>query len=76
MKMMLELESTERIERTIVSPVIIRGRTSADIEDLRSLRDAGTDTYLHARAFGMSLSIGTELTSFGRLAMMKARSDG
>lgn len=76
MKMMLELESTERIERTIVSPVIIRGRISAEIEDMRSLRDAGTDTYLHAKAFGMSLSIGTELTSFGRLAMMKARSDG
>ena len=76
MKMMLELESTERIERTIVSPVIIRGRTSADIEDLRSLRSAGSDTYFHAKAFGMSLSIGTELTSFGRVAMMKARSDG
>ncbi|NNH83560.1 hypothetical protein HLH89_21360 [Rhizobium laguerreae] len=74
--MMLELETTQRIERTIVSPVIIRGRTSASIDDLRSLRAAGAATYRHAKVFGLSLSIGAELTDFSRLAMKKARNDG
>lgn len=73
--MVYELESSGQIASTILSPVIIRGHIEADIEDLRSLRDARI-SYLHAKARGMTLSLGADLTAFGRVAMAKARAHG
>ncbi|MES0881807.1 hypothetical protein [Roseibium sp. SCP14] len=72
--MVQELEKNGQIKNLILSPVIIRGEVEADLEDLRSLRDA-TVSYLHAKARGMTLSLGAELTALGRTAMAKARAD-
>jgi hypothetical protein len=75
MEMAIELETTNRVSNTVVSPVIVRGTVTADLEDLKSLRSA-KESYSHAKARGMTLSIGTELTAFGRAAMNRARSHG
>lgn len=72
LRMVVGLETTGKISKMVVSPVIIRGKVAADLEDLRSLRDA-TTAYIHAKAHGMTLSIGAELTAFGRAAMTRAR---
>ncbi|GGF07978.1 hypothetical protein GCM10007285_39840 [Stappia taiwanensis] len=72
--MVSELETMGMIPNTLLSPVIVRGQVEADLADLQSLRDA-TISYLHAKARGMTLSLGTELNAFGRAAMDKARSN-
>jgi hypothetical protein len=72
MSMVAELETTNRIANTVVSPVIIRGTVTADLGDLETLRNA-KGSYLHAKARGMSLSIGADLNDFGRAAMKRAR---
>jgi hypothetical protein len=72
LKMIIELEETGRICNTILSPVIVRGVLEAHLDDLASLRGA-TSSFLHAKARGMTLSIGAGLTDFGRAAMNRAR---
>lgn len=72
MNMVVELETTSRIANTVVAPVLIRGLVVADLEDLTSLRGA-TGTFQHAKARGLTLSIGANLTAFGRKAMERAR---
>lgn len=72
--MVAELETQGRIANTLLSPVIIRGKVEADLSDLQTLRDA-TISYLHAKARGMTLSLGAELNAFGRAAMERARSN-
>jgi len=74
-RMLVELEKTDKIANLVVAPVIIRGLVPADLEDLKSLR-AATGTFAHARARGMTLSIGADLTEFGRRAMETARQNG
>jgi len=71
-RMLVELEKTAKVANLVVAPVIIRGLVTADIEDLKSLR-AATGTFAHAKARGMSLSIGADLNAFGRKAMDTAR---
>jgi len=71
-KMLVELEKTSKVANLMVAPVIIRGLVTADLEDLKSLREA-TATFGHAKARGMSLSIGADLNDFGRKAMDAAR---
>jgi hypothetical protein len=70
--MLVELEKTAKVANLVVSPIIIRGFVTADLEDLQSLR-AATGTFAHAKARGMSLSIGADLNAFGRKAMDGAR---
>lgn len=70
--MLIELEKTARIANLMVAPVVIRGLVTADLEDLKSLRGA-TTTFGHAKARGMTLSIGADLNDFGRKAMEAAR---
>jgi hypothetical protein len=72
LNMLVELEKTSKVANLRVAPVIIRGLVAADIEDLKSLREAKT-TFGHAKARGMSLSIGANLNDFGRKAMDAAR---
>jgi hypothetical protein len=72
MNMVDELERNGLIAETVVAPVIIRGVVSAHAEDLSSLR-AATAHFGHARAHGMTLSIGANLNEFGRCAMNRAR---
>jgi hypothetical protein len=72
MQMVVELEATDKIANTVVAPVIIRGLVAAELEDLTSLRGA-TATYQHAKARGLTLSLGADLTAFGRKAMESAR---
>lgn len=72
--MVAELETQGRIANTLLSPVIIRGKVEADLSDLQSLRDAKI-SYLHAKARGMTLSLGADLNAFGRAAMERARSN-
>lgn len=72
MRMAVELETTKKLSNIILAPVIMRGTLLADIEDLKSLREAKSQ-YLHAKARGMTLSIGTDLTEFGRTVMNRAR---
>jgi hypothetical protein len=71
-KMLVELEKTSKIANLVVAPVIIRGVVPAHLDDLGSLRVA-TGSYAHAKARGMSLSIGADLSEFGRMAMNAAR---
>ena len=71
-EMLVELERTGKLANLVVAPVIIRGLVKADLGDLASLRKA-TGNFAHAKARGMSLSIGADLTAFGRAAMEKAR---
>ncbi|MGM5028327.1 hypothetical protein AB8B02_19050 [Tardiphaga sp. 862_B3_N4_1] len=75
MNMIIELTTNGKIANTILAPVIIRGAVEANEDDLTTLR-AATPSFLHAKARGMSLSIGTELTEFGRTAMTRARQNG
>jgi hypothetical protein len=70
--MVVELEETEKVASLVVAPVIIRRVVAADLDDLKSLR-AATGTFGHAKARGMSLSIGADLNDFGRKAMDLAR---
>lgn len=70
--MVSELETAGIIANTLLSPVIVRGKVEADLDDLQSLRDA-TISYMHAKARGMTLSLGAELNAFGRAAMERAR---
>lgn len=72
LNMLVELERTEKVANLMVAPVIIRGLVTADLEDLKSLREA-TGTFGHAKARGMSLSIGVDLNEFGRKVMDAAR---
>lgn len=72
MNMVVELETTSKITNTVVAPVLIRGLVAADLEDLTSLRGAA-GTFQHAKARGLSLSIGANLTAFGRKVMERAR---
>ncbi|MAP67952.1 MAG: hypothetical protein CL952_00305 [Erythrobacteraceae bacterium] len=72
LNMLVELEKTEMVTNLKVAPVIIRGLMTADLEDLKSLREA-TSTFGHAKTRGMSLSIGADLNDFGRMAMNAAR---
>lgn len=72
LNMLVELEKHEKIANLMVAPVIIRGQVTADLEDLKSLRQA-TSMFGHAKARGMSLSIGVDLNDFGRRAMEAAR---
>lgn len=72
MNMIIELERTERIVNTVLAPVIVRGSHDSHIDDLGTLRGA-TVSFLHAKARGMTLSIGAELSAFGRAAMTRAR---
>lgn len=73
--MVAELEKTDKIANTVLAPVVIRGKVEADLEDLEPLRSS-THSYLHAKARGMTLSIGADLTEFGRAAMARARQNG
>lgn len=72
MNMIIELEREDRIANTILAPVIVRGSHESHIDDLSTLRGA-TVSFLHARARGMTVSLGAELTAFGRMAMTRAR---
>lgn len=72
MNMIIELERDDRIVNTVLAPVIVRGSHESHIDDLSTLRGA-TISFLHARARGMTLSLGAELTAFGRAAMTRAR---
>ncbi|HEY0013244.1 MAG TPA: hypothetical protein VGB79_10395 [Allosphingosinicella sp.] len=72
LNMLVELETTAKVANLVVAPVIIRGLVEADLDDLKSLREA-TGTFGHAKARGMSLSIGADLNKFGRKAMDSAR---
>uniref|UniRef100_A0A7C1T4K4 DUF1837 domain-containing protein n=1 Tax=Agrobacterium albertimagni TaxID=147266 RepID=A0A7C1T4K4_9HYPH len=72
MHMIVELERDNKIMNTILAPVIVRGSHLAHIDDLTSLREA-TISFLHAKARGMTISLGTELAAFGRAAMTRAR---
>lgn len=72
MNMLIELEATDRIVNTVLAPVIVRGSHESHIDDLETLRGA-TTSFLHAKARGMTLSLGAELAAFGRAAMTRAR---
>ncbi len=72
LKMLVELERDDKIANTVLAPVIVRGSLDSHIDDLSSLRGA-TLSFLHAKARGMTLSLGAELTAFGRAAMTRAR---
>lgn len=75
LEMIIELQTTGKIASTFLAPVVVRGALDAHLEDLSSLR-AATASFLHAKARGMTLSIGTDLTHFGRIAMTRARQNG
>ncbi|WP_150129070.1 MULTISPECIES: hypothetical protein [Rhizobium] len=75
MNLIVELERDDKIANTLLAPVIVRGKAGSHIDDLGSLRGA-TTSFLHARARGMTLSLGAELTAFGRAAMTRARQHG
>lgn len=75
LEMIIELQTTGKIASTFLAPVVVRGALDAHLEDLSSLR-AATGSFLHAKARGMTLSIGTDLTRFGRTAMTRARQNG
>lgn len=72
MNLIMELERDDKISNTVLAPVIVRGTADSHLDDLASLRGA-TSSFLHARARGMTLSVGAELTAFGRAAMTRAR---
>lgn len=71
-RMLVELQRTDGIKNLVVAPVIIRGLVPADLEDLKSLR-AATSGFGGALTRGMCLSLGADLTEFGRAAMDRAR---
>lgn len=75
LEMIIELEKTDKIDNIVVAPVIIRGLVDAHLDDLKSIR-AATTTFGHAKARGMTLSIGAELGKFGRTVMNTARQHG
>ncbi len=72
LKMIIELERTCKIADLVVAPVIIRGLVHAHLDDLSTLR-AGANGFGHAKARGMTLSLGAELGKFGKAAMDAAR---
>ncbi|SEK91074.1 hypothetical protein SAMN05216382_1092 [Sphingomonas palmae] len=72
LEMVIELEKTGKVADLVVAPVIIRGLVDADLDDLSTLR-AATSGFGHAKARGMTLSLGAELGKFGRTAMDAAR---
>lgn len=72
LELVIELEKTGKIADLVVAPVIIRGLVDAHLDDLSTLR-AATSGFGHAKARGMSLSLGAELGKFGRTAMDAAR---
>lgn len=71
-EMLVELRKANKIENTVVAPVIIRGLVSANHDDLASLKTS-TTKFGSSRARGMSISIGANLNDFGQIAMNKAR---
>lgn len=74
MMMVDELETSGKIAETVVAPVIIRGVIEAQADDLSSLRTAaGAASFAHAKARGVTLSLGANLNEFGRTAMKRAR---
>ncbi len=69
---MLETIGENQLPPIVVAPVIVRGRTQSQMDDLEPIQDACPD-FAPIRACGLTLSIGTDLTEFGKCAMLKAR---
>lgn len=72
LEMTIELHTKGMIASTFLAPIVVRGALEAHLDDLSSLR-AATGSFLHAKARGMTLSIGADLTNFGLTAMNRAR---
>lgn len=69
---MLETLGKGYLPQLIVVPTLVRGRSVAHPNDLKTLR-AASNTFAPAIAYGLTVSIGEDLTAFGRMVMMKAR---
>jgi hypothetical protein len=69
---MLEALGRGTLPRLVIAPVIIRGQVEAHRDDLEPLRSSST-AFAPAVGRGVTVSIGTDLTEFGRVVMSRAR---
>lgn len=69
---MLETLGRDELPALTVAPVVVRGIVTAELADLTPLRTAA-DKLLPTRSLGVSISVGIDLTEFGRAVTSRAR---
>lgn len=70
---MLEKIGKNTLPQIVVAPVIVRGTVSAHIDDLKPIRTV-LSQMASLKGRGLTVSIGVNLSDFGRAVMLRARS--